>query len=352
MEIKADKLCNEVFSLLENAIRQQLKPSLLELFKSHSEHDFKSIDLQKIVDSIITPNENHSADYVFEYDKHFVKKVNENKKKVHKLNGTIQELSKKLNVISRKQVKDCVTVKSNHKSVLSKCVEYEMKLDCFNEKFGNMSVNRMNSSIVDRLAKLEEDVEVAKYAIVSNKKLIESTKKDFDENLHGLRNDLKNATRIIHDILDEHEQYSRRAILELHGVPFNRYESTNKIAIDVFAAMGIRVSYKDLDGSHRQFVSPRSHRSRRPPIILVKFVSHDLRDLIYSRRSDLRNTPGFRDIYINENLTKVRRNIFRKVRSLSDFESWSYDGKIYMRHFDHPNRRYAISTHQELHGKP
>ena len=178
-----------------------------------------------------------------------------------------------------------------------------------------------------------------------NKSQIESTNKELSNNLNGLQDDLKSATRIIHDILDDHEQYSRRAILEIHGVPLRRNESTNRIAVDVFAAMGIQISYKDLDRSHRQFV-PR--RSRRPPIVLVKFVSHDLRDLIYSKRHELRNIPGCRGIYINENLTKVRRDIFRKVRSLSDFQSWTYDGKIYMRHVNNPNNRHVISTQKEL----
>ena len=112
--------------------------------------------------------------------------------------------------------------------------------------------------------------------------------------------------------------------------------------------MGITVTSKDLDRSHRQFSSSRKGTHRRPPILLVKFVSHDLRDLIYSNRNILRNIPGYRNIYVNENLTKVRRNLFREIRKVKDFDSWTYDGKIYMRHIDYPNVRHVVTTRSDI----
>ena len=105
MEDKTDAFCSDIFRLLFDAIRQQLKPALVELFNAHPTHNFKSIDLQKIVSSIIPPENDESTDFVFEYDKHFVNKVNDNKKSVLKLNNMAQEFTTKLNEISSKQKK-------------------------------------------------------------------------------------------------------------------------------------------------------------------------------------------------------------------------------------------------------
>lgn len=344
----SNKQCDELFHLICDTIKKQLKPAMLEIFKSHPDHTFTSVDLQTIVRNIFPTNEEGAADFVYQYDKKFVTKVNDNKRRVQKLNADIESLTNKLNVLSQRQEKDRKKIKNNYESAVAKHVEHEMKFDNVSAKLNSLP-NTSESSVLQRLENLEKDVEVAKFAIFSNKNLIVNTERSINDNFMGLKDDLKAATRIIHEILDEHEQYSRRAILELHGVPYNKYnDNTNRIVTNVFAAMGVKVSRQDLDRSHRQFGYAGSAGKRKPPIILVKFVSHDLRDFIYSKRDVLRNLPGFRHLYINENLTKVRRNLFRQVRKMSDFESWTYDGKIYMRHFVYPNVRHVVTTRADL----
>ena len=317
-----------------------MKPALFQLFSSYSEHDFTSVDLPALASSIISAKDESPADFVFQYEKDFVRKVNKNQQKLSELNNSIEDLTKKLSVISRKQEKDRNSIKANHADVIAKTVDHDLQFNTANEK---------NSLIIQRLNDLERDFDVAKFAIFSNQMRIKTAEKSMNDNYDSLKNELKDATKIIHDILDEHEQYSRRAILELHGVPFNRKnDDTNQIAIDIFAAMGIQVQSQDLDRSHRQFIPRRYGRNQRSPIILVKFVSHDLRDLIYSNRYTLRNMPGFRHIYINENLTKVRKGLFKEVRQMKEYESWTYDGKIYMRHKQTPNVKHVITTRDDF----
>ena len=89
--------------------------------------------------------------------------------------------------------------------------------------------------------------------------------------------------------------------------------------------------------------------NRHPPPILVKFVSHDVRDYVYFNRDRLRSLSGLRHIFIDENLTAVRHELFREVRRLpNDWESWTYDGKICLRHKSWKKRITKITSKREL----
>ena len=127
------------------------------------------------------------------------------------------------------------------------------------------------------------------------------------------------------------EQYTRRNTLELHGVPMTRGESTNDIAIDIFQAMGVDVTYADICRSHRNFTRRRRGNRNLPPIILVKLIRHDIKQIIYDNREVLRYLPGYRNIYVNENLTKSRRKLYGRVRThFPHFKCTTNDGKIYL----------------------
>ena len=147
---------------------------------------------------------------------------------------------------------------------------------------------------------------------------------------------------------DDLEQYTRRNTLELHGVPLSRNENTNHIAIDICKRIGLNVSFRDLDRSHRNGRGNR--RKNLPPVILVKFVSHDLKESVYENRHLLRDIPGMRNIFINENLTATRRKLFARVRSsLPDFHCWTYDGKIRLRNRSIPDSRvHGITSENEF----
>ena len=151
------------------------------------------------------------------------------------------------------------------------------------------------------------------------------------------------------EALDGQQQYTRSNILGVKGVKYRRGEDTSRIVLDIFHRMGLNVSPSSIDRSHRNFGKPNSRGYRNPPVILVKFVAHDVKDLVYFNRDRLRNIKGLRYIFIDENLTKVRHEIFREVRSLPlDWESWTYDGKICLRHKSWVNRVTKITTKREL----
>ena len=133
---------------------------------------------------------------------------------------------------------------------------------------------------------------------------------------------------------DKQEQYSRRHILEAENIPYKKGENTTDVVIEIFRAMGVRVSHCDICRSHR---NGRKRNGPRP--IFVKFVRHDLRDEVYNNRDNLRDIPRYSRVFINENLTKYRSDIYREVRRERDFFHWTYDGTIYVQKKNIENAR-------------
>ena len=124
---------------------------------------------------------------------------------------------------------------------------------------------------------------------------------------------------------ERQEQYSRRHILEVKGVPTRRGENTNEEVCNIFRAMGVPISRQDICRSHRN----GKRRNGHPPIF-VKFVRHDVRDKVYMKQDVLREMPGFNRIFIDENLTKYRSHLYREVRKERMWNNWTYDGVIYV----------------------
>ena len=98
----ARKVCNQLCEKITSIIRDKLSPALDELLKSHSNDFFSSIDIDKLASAILPDNNHSPKDFVFEYEKKFVKKVETNHKKVTAVKNDIQFLTNKISVMSRK----------------------------------------------------------------------------------------------------------------------------------------------------------------------------------------------------------------------------------------------------------
>ena len=129
---------------------------------------------------------------------------------------------------------------------------------------------------------------------------------------------------------EKQEMYSRRNILELDGIPETPGENTNLIALKMFHALGLRnVTYKDICRSHRN--GRRQKWKHRPRPIYVKIVCHDLKDAVMSRRDRLREMPSYKNVFIDENLTRRRRWLYKRVREeVGNKFCYTYDGTIYI----------------------
>ena len=150
-----------------------------------------------------------------------------------------------------------------------------------------------------------------------------------------------NATALLQSELSEVqtgvekvEMYGRRNNFEIDGIEELSGESTNKIALKLMHDLGLKnVTFKDICRSHR--TSRRRKFKNLPRPIYVKLVNHDLKDAVMSRKDLLRELPQYRRVFIDENLTKSRRQLYSQVRrEVGKNRCYTYDGTIYVKFFN------------------
>ena len=139
--------------------------------------------------------------------------------------------------------------------------------------------------------------------------------------------------------VDELEQYSRKNSVEIHGVPVHEGESCEEIVLAIASKVNVQIGSTDVEITHR--LKRRPVNGSTP--IVVKFVSHKKKkELLQARRKlkdfkvgelfpSLPNNTNNR-VFINENLTYLRRSLFMKLvhlrKSNQIHSTWTIDGKI------------------------
>ena len=127
--------------------------------------------------------------------------------------------------------------------------------------------------------------------------------------------------------LDKCEMYSRRDSIRMYGIPEEKEEDTNKKVLNVTQAMGLTLEDKDISVSHR-VQTYRKKDGPRP--IICKMVKRDTKVNIMKNKRNLREKVDFTKIYIEEDLTVIRKQIVQKLKS-SRYATHTKDGKIFVK---------------------
>lgn len=333
----AKSLCDELFTIIARTIKTKLTPAVMELFKAHSVDNFSAIDLNRLATNILPIGSRQPAKYVFHYEKSFVKKADRNLQKTSNLQHEVQLLTNRLNVYKRELECEKKSIALLKEKLATLSVDTDLRVKVLEQQI---------QSILDKRTALPSSPPAQFIPDAPRSELAK-----MKEDITHLSDVVRTNSQTCHDRHDGVEQYTRRNTLELHGVPMTRGERTNDIAIDIFRSMGISVSQKDIDRSHRNFTRRRKQRRDLPPIILVKLLSHDLKQVILDNRDVLRYLPGFRSVYINENLTKSRRKLFGRVRnSFPLLNCYTNDGTIYVSGRDFNNgKKLRIACAKDYH---
>ena len=132
--------------------------------------------------------------------------------------------------------------------------------------------------------------------------------------------------------VDELEQYGRRQNLEIVGVPEKENENTNAIVLEVAKMLDVDIMSSHISTSHRlpkKKASSRNNSGSSP--IIVRFTSRDIKNQIYANRKmarfvDLKNfsVSDTKNIFVNENLTPTRKQLFWKTKQEVKNNSWKY----------------------------
>jgi len=137
--------------------------------------------------------------------------------------------------------------------------------------------------------------------------------------------------------------------LEILGAPEGAYTSTDEVVIRIGEAINVDIKPEDIGISHKL-----KRKTTKP--VIVKFVSHKVKSLLYKARTKLKNVktsdvfPSYafasredQRIFINENLTNYPRELFWKANKMKKdnmitillyrlFDStWTMDGKIFVK---------------------
>ena len=136
--------------------------------------------------------------------------------------------------------------------------------------------------------------------------------------------------------IDDLEQYSRKHNLEFHGIPESSQENLAEQIIKLGNVLNVPIRNNDIDICHRLSANKKSNKPR--PVI-ARFKSYEVKKALYSARKQLKNQslnhvfPGADIVYINENLTRRRRELFNKVwktKKLNHRHSvWTVDGSLF-----------------------
>ena len=159
-----------------------------------------------------------------------------------------------------------------------------------------------------------------------------------------------NHIQKLEEKIDELEQYSRRNCLIISGIGETENENTDrtflKFANDVLKA---EIKPEDIDRTHR-LPRPPGHTNghSKPRNLVVKFTTYNARKRVYDKRTELKHLK--QNIFINENLTKTRNELFYEARKMVKDKkvksAWTIDGNIFIR--DNEDRPRKIKNKSEI----
>lgn len=159
--------------------------------------------------------------------------------------------------------------------------------------------------------------------------------------------ELRNRVCRLEALADETEQYSRRNSVRISNMPETRDENTDSLVLKVADVMGVDLSSRDIDRSHR--IGQPGRKAHRD--IIVKLTSYRARESLLKNRKNLK-TSELHGVFIYEDLTKKRSAILYQARQLVKLRNpklmgaWSSDGKLLVK--DLNGKVCKISSMEDL----
>jgi len=170
------------------------------------------------------------------------------------------------------------------------------------------SQSLINEKFEEQKTKMEKMTKSAD-TLSNNHKILEARTDHLKEKLKITEDKLDKSNEKINDL----EQYGRRMMVTISGVPRKPQESTDKIILRIAELLEVKMSLYDVEVSHRV-----SGKMFAP--IIVKFNSRRIRNEFWNAKRNLRTITtdylGFKEsnhIYMNESLTERNGSIFKSA---------------------------------------
>ena len=148
--------------------------------------------------------------------------------------------------------------------------------------------------------------------------------------------------------VDDLEQYGRRPLIRISGIPESPSENTTDKILQVTMKAGMNLSENDIKVSHR--VGKQSSSRSAPRQIIAKLDSVNKKFELLKNTSQLKNNPETANIRITEDLTRYRDRLSFFCRQLIRRkllkQTWTTNGKIYVR--DINDHVHTVRVEQDL----
>ena len=155
----------------------------------------------------------------------------------------------------------------------------------------------------------------------------EKDRKEKEETINKLKEEVSTLSERLdkaEERIDNHEQYSRRNCLLLHGIEETNNEDTDKLVLDVINKdLNIDMNVSAIERTHR-IGNPKEKKKKSRPII-VKFVRYYDRKSVFVNKKRLKG----KGVSVTESLTKFRMGKLKDAKEIHGFSNvWTIDGKI------------------------
>ncbi|XP_078374344.1 uncharacterized protein LOC144657857 [Oculina patagonica] len=202
----------------------------------------------------------------------------------------------------------------------------------------------------ENLASTKAQVDI----LVKENKGLKSKVKSLEDDLSKSKEYSKEMELRLDDIEARHddlEQYTRKFNLVIHGISEREDEDNVENVIELGKLLNVNLTRGDIDIVHRM----NTKFKNKPRPIIVRFASYNAKNKLYKARLYLRNVtsqdlgPG--KIYINENLTSWRADLFKEVRKVRkkyhNGKAWTIDGKIFFK-AEFTSKAQRIDSYEDL----
>lgn len=214
-------------------------------------------------------------------------------------------------------------------------------------KYRQEEIHRNNQSMTIKLDKLAERIDTletkqnendAKCAELTD--IVYDLEDELDEVHTRLDETSPTSPRLVEleNRLEDLEQRHRMENLEFHGIPEIEGEDCRELVAKMARFVNVDISAKDISIAHRLPAT-----KNKTPGIIARFTSRTIRNQIYSKRIQLSKVtnfriPGMRNLFINENLTRTKKDLYYQVRRKKVQQSyksaWTNNAQIYVQKSD------------------
>lgn len=160
--------------------------------------------------------------------------------------------------------------------------------------------------------------------------------KQLEEENEELKMKVKSMTVALEDL----DQYSRNKNIQIDGVPEEKSENLRELVVELGKLIEVTMEPKEIDAIHR--IPTRNEKNAKSPPIVVQFTTRQLREKILTgmrikkiMTGDLMKTGEQKPVYVNEHLTRTKKNIMFEARKLKFDKGykflWSRNGRIMIR---------------------